>query len=321
MENLTVQYLILDEDEADLFEDDERAQTLAATIIAGSEVSRQDHIDTLFITTMGVDVSTFSLLLTTGFAQYWYETPVPCYDPNQCSLNAAGALGLVLHYLSSTMHAVSLQQIFAIIPSTLLLCTLHTIQDAKIQWPGGLDFEHCSELVVAHHGRLRGAFSSIDGLKLPVQTSEDVDIENATFNCSVLVFSAEGVIIAAQLNALGSWHDSRVAHQIYTCAPLKQGQHIQGTLAEIDEQMVFNHELLSYQQTAEWSMHGLQGAFGGLRDLIEIFGINQIWTVYLKHWQETDDDIAVWSDFENMLFSEQRQKDRVACFHVTLEYK
>ncbi|KAG2031841.1 hypothetical protein BDR03DRAFT_936193 [Suillus americanus] len=215
---------------------------------------------------MGVDVSTFSSLHTTGFAQCWYETPeVPHNDvsvhgnpwPNQRSLDAAGALGLVLHYLSSTMHAISLQKIFAIIPSTLLLCTLCTIQDAKIQWPGGLDFEHCSELVVAW------------------------------------------VVIAARLNALGRYYivaDTAFPHgsnniQGQIRAPLKQGQHIQGSLAEIDEQMVFNCELLSYQQTAEW------------------VGINQIWTVYLKHWQETDDDIAVWNDFENMLFSEQRQKD------------
>lgn len=91
-------------------------------------------------------------------------------------------------------------------------------------------------------------------------------------------------------------------------------------------------------------MRGLQGAFGRLRvpleiankdsrgDLIEIcvrlhnlrairVGINQIRTVYLKQWQDMVDDIAVWQDFENMLFSEQRQKDRVTRFHVMLEYE
>lgn len=107
--------------------------------------------------------------------------------------------------------------------------------------------------------------------------------------------------------------------------------------------MAFNRELLSYRQTAEWGMRGLQGGFGRLRvpleiankesrgDLIEIcvrlhnlrairVGINQIRMVYLKYWQETSDDAAVWHDFENMLFSEQRQKDRVSRFHVALEY-
>ncbi|KAG1885953.1 hypothetical protein F4604DRAFT_1917639 [Suillus subluteus] len=159
-DDLAIQYLLLDEDEAELqFDDDERAWVLAAAIIGGSEVARQDRIDTrhphhlylcrpqllpnprmntpwqalydsqndrAFITTMGVDVPTFSSLLAAGFAQAWFETPIPRDDVsvhgnpriNQRSLDAAGALGLVLHYLSSTMHAISLQQIFAIIPST-----------------------------------------------------------------------------------------------------------------------------------------------------------------------------------------------------------
>ncbi|KAG2746075.1 hypothetical protein P692DRAFT_201868064 [Suillus brevipes Sb2] len=389
--NLAIQHLLLNEDEAEhQFDDDEQARFLATAIITGSEVSRQDCIDTrhpnclylcrpqllpnphintpwqvlynsqndrAFITTMGVDVSTFSSLLTAGFAKDWYKTPIPRDDVSvhgnlwihQRSLDAAAVLGLVLHYLSSMMHAISLQQIFAIIPN------------AKIQWPGGLDFERCSALVVACHGRLKGAFGSIDGLKLPVQTSEDVNIKNTTFNgwlsehfiSSVLVFSAEGVIIAARLNCPGSWHDS--CHRIYASirndtppgyyiVADTQGQHVQGSLAEIDEQMAFNRELLSYRQTAEWGMRGLQGAFGRLRvpleitnkdsrgDLIEIcvhlhnlraicIGINQIQTVYLKHWQETVDDIAVWHDFENMLFSEQRKKDQVSHLHVALEFE
>ena len=68
--------------------------------------------------------------------------------------------------------------------------------------------------------------------------------------------------------------------------------------------MAFNRELLSYRQTAEWSMWSIQGSFGRLRmpldcnddvahgDLIEIclqlhnlrtikVGINQIHTVYM----------------------------------------
>ncbi|KAG2074923.1 hypothetical protein BDR04DRAFT_1007055 [Suillus decipiens] len=65
---------------------------------------------------MGVDVPTFSSLLTAGFVQAWYETPIPHEDVSvhrtpridKCSLDAAGPLGLVLHYLNSTMHAISL---------------------------------------------------------------------------------------------------------------------------------------------------------------------------------------------------------------------
>jgi len=78
--------------------------------------------------------------------------------------------------------------------------------------------------------------------------------------------------------------------------------------------MVFNCEILSYHQTAEWDMQAIQGAFGRLciplnisnkeacSDLIEIclwlhnlhaihVGINQIQTVYMEHWQATEDGL------------------------------
>jgi hypothetical protein len=125
---------------------------------------------------------------------------------------------------------------------------------------------------------------------------------------------------------------------------LKDGQRIRGTPEQMAEAMAFNHELLSYRQTAEWGMHAIQGSFGRLQmplncnnnssrgDLIEIclrlhnlrtikVGINQIRTVYMKHWQQTDEDIELWIGFETMLFSEQRKNDRVAHFHIALEYE
>ena len=206
---------------------------------------------------MGFDVQTFTYILSSGFATHWDENPIPCNDtsaltnprPERRSLDAAGALGLVLHYLNSTMREVNLQQIFALIPTTvsqyitfalrILLSTLQAIPEAKIKWPKENDFKTLSHLVLQRHSRLVGAFGSIDGLKLPVQTSDDIDIENATFNgwllehfiSSVLVFSSKGnsnclvvslslkfhlgVNIAARTNAPGSWHDSQVAQPIY----------------------------------------------------------------------------------------------------------
>jgi hypothetical protein len=73
--------------------------------------------------------------------------------------------------------------------------------DAAIRWPQeDQEFQDNSELIVACHPRLDGAFASIDGLNLPTQTSEDPDIENATYNgwlsehyiSSVIVFSPQG---------------------------------------------------------------------------------------------------------------------------------
>ena len=75
---------------------------------------------------MGFDVKTFDYILE-SFEYTWLSTFIPQIDTNRTgaprpgaqSLNLPGALGLALHYLSSTMHDVSLQQIFALIPLTV----------------------------------------------------------------------------------------------------------------------------------------------------------------------------------------------------------
>jgi hypothetical protein len=109
------------------------------------------------------------------------------------------------------MHETSLQQIFAIVPATLsrylsfglkiLLASLREMPDAKVSWPKGNEFQRLNDVIVQRHPRLVGAFASIDGLNLPIQTSANQDIENATYNgwlhkhfvSSVLVFSPTGL--------------------------------------------------------------------------------------------------------------------------------
>ncbi|KIJ10703.1 hypothetical protein PAXINDRAFT_157540 [Paxillus involutus ATCC 200175] len=220
--------------------------------------------------TMRFDVETFGYILSSGFAANWYTTAIPRPDtnwvgdprPGWWSLDASGALGLVLHYLNSTM--------------------------------------------------------SIDGLKLPVQTSNDNEIENTTFNGwlsehfigSVIVFSSQAdevlgidVTIVVRPNALGSWHDSHIAQGIYLSLCMKTPGH--------------------YYLVADTAFpQGTADIKGHIQAPLKIkVGINQICMVYMKHWQETDKDIKLWTRFEEMLSSKQRKKDRVACFHVVLEYK
>ncbi|KAF9566075.1 hypothetical protein CPC08DRAFT_740771 [Agrocybe pediades] len=353
--------------------------------------------DRAFITTMGIDVETFQYLLDSGFARAWETTPIPRPDQpmtaaprnSRRSLDAAGALGLVLHWLSSTMHDVSLMQIFALIPSTvsryikfslsILLQVLRTIPEGRIVWPEGDEFQANNDLVLARHPLLTGAFGTMDGLNLMVQESADEDMENATFNgwlhehfvSSVFAFGASGVIIACRLNAPGSWHDARVARPIYEKlrtatpegyylvtdtafprgtdqiagriqAPMKSGTRLPEDPGERSEVMARDRQLLSYRQTAEWGMRGLQGSFGRLRvpleinhadlraDLLETsarmfqvrtrrVGINQIRTVYMPTWMDDDDQRSIWNDFENILFRDQRRLDRVARYHL-IEY-
>ncbi|KAA1473663.1 hypothetical protein DENSPDRAFT_780286 [Dentipellis sp. KUC8613] len=424
--------LFLSEDEQYDIDDDAERRTLAAAIVAGAEeaqlsrnlqrqFSRQylqrlhllpdprgttpwsalfdSRSDRAFITTMGIDMTTFIFLLEKGFAYRWVTRPIPRPDsdalaarPDRRSLDAEGALGLTLHYLNSTVCEMLLGQVFALIPATvsryvsfcldILLESMREINEARIAWPhGALEFQELTELVMARHPRLEGAFATVDGLNLLVQTSEDLDVENATYNgwmsehmvSSVIVYSPKGLVVAARLNAPGSWHDSRVAQGIYEKlrtrtppgyyivadtafprgtsqiegrirAPLKVGHQLEGTPMEIAERLAFDREILSYRQTAEWGMRALQGSFGRLRvplnishipkraDILELclrlhnlrtlkVGINQIRTVYMGHWLHTAEDDTVWKTFENMLFREQRQHDRVSRFHTLPSYE
>ena len=175
--------------------------------------------DRAFITTMGIDVATFEHVLNEGFAEMWNMTAIPRNDISlvalpridRRSLDAAGALGLTLHYLASTMRELSLQQIFGLIPSTvsrylsfslqILLNVLRKIPAARIEWPRGETFNHFTNHIVERHSLLFGAFGFIDGLKLPVEESSDQDIENAMYNgwlhnhyiSNILVFGPDGV--------------------------------------------------------------------------------------------------------------------------------
>ena len=168
---------------------------------------------------MGVDTSTFHSILAAGFGHLWYALPISRPDGHTTgrphasgrSLGAEGGLGLVLHWLSSTMRQISLQQIFALIPSTvsrylrfalsILLKILRQMPSAAISWPHGDEFLELSGYVSIRHPLLHGVFGSIDGLNLPCQVSSNVEMENATYNgwlhshfvSSVIVFSSKGL--------------------------------------------------------------------------------------------------------------------------------
>jgi hypothetical protein len=48
-------------------------------------------------------------------------------------------------------------------------------------------------------------------------------------------------------------------------APMKTGQTFTGTQEQIEEKALFDHEVISYRQSAEWGMQSIQGSFGQLR--------------------------------------------------------
>ncbi|GAB1523491.1 hypothetical protein RhiTH_006641 [Rhizoctonia solani] len=197
--------------------------------------------DCAFISTMGVDVATFNYILSSGFRYLWLTHPIPRDDVNpsgatrlgQRSLDAEGGLGVLLHYLSGTMNETSLQQIFALVPSVLtryihflrqiLALTLEKIPKARICWPKPDKMQEYLQAIQLRHPSVIGGFGFLDGLSLPIGASSDADIERSTYNgwlhlhCinNVLVFAPNGCVIAAKVNAPGSWHNSRTAAHIY----------------------------------------------------------------------------------------------------------
>jgi hypothetical protein len=301
----------------------------------------QSRNNRAFITTMGFDVATFNSILVAGFEMRWNTNPIPRNNvPSSAtpalarrSLDAAGALGLVLHFLGSTMLDVSLMQIFTLIPTTvtcyidfsltILRDTLREMRDARIKWLVGEEVRENNDRIRARHPLLEGAFGSMDGLNLAVQTSADQEIENATYNgwlsdhfvSSMLAFSAhgkahyilvsndpeltyacaiKGEIIGCNINAPGSWHDSRVARPLYKklctdtpkgfylltdtafpCgtsqihghikAPMKEGSCLPSDPYDRENVLAFDRQLLSFRQTAEWGNTTIKGSFGRLR--------------------------------------------------------
>ncbi|RDX46395.1 hypothetical protein OH76DRAFT_1356239 [Lentinus brumalis] len=357
------------------------------------QVLYESRDDRAYITTMGIDCTTFEYILRSGFAHQWNTSAIPRTDADPRgmprlggrSLTAEGALGLVYHYLTSAMPDTALQQIFALVPSTvtryrafamkILLGVLKTIPEARIEW--WLDGEECEQdnsYILARHPLLEGAIGSIDGLELVTATSDDPELENATYNgwlhghftSCVLVFSPRGIVKGCVINAPGSWHDAKVARPLYDKlrgqtppgyyivadtafprgtqsiagriqAPLKSGQRLPQDPEARNAALARDRQLLSYRQTAEWGMRQLRAGFGRLRvpldiadakgrgELLEVcirslnvraerVGVSEIRTVYMRYWQEAEDD-DIWNDFENVLFGDLRRRDRVSRFH------
>ncbi|KAB5589204.1 DDE family endonuclease [Ceratobasidium theobromae] len=212
------------------------------------------------------------------------------------------------------MNETALQIIFALVPSTvsryinfamdLLLDVLERIPEGRLCWPTP-DVMHISlEIINRKHPNaqyLAGAFGFMDGLNLPVSTSKDEAKQNANYNgwlhahviSNIIVYSPDGTIITAVVNAPGSWHDANVARPVYALlrdktpngffliadsafpklgsgveqkikVPLKSGTRIRGTQAQIEQLKQESREVTVARQAAEWGMCALQGCFSRL---------------------------------------------------------
>ncbi|KAI7933714.1 hypothetical protein MJO28_017506 [Puccinia striiformis f. sp. tritici] len=206
------------------------------------------------------------------------------------SLDAAGGLGLLLHWLSSTMAGHSLHQIFAITPAVCAQCLQHArsilltvLKDLQI-----------ARIIPPPH--------KLFWLNLPVMVADDKETQNADYNgwtcshyCSnLLTFAPDGIIIHVILNAPGSWHNSNIASHLYhqllhntpegyrvisdtafpqvtkrldyrIVAPSKCGDQLPTNPVDFAQLKLFNNKLVSARQAAEWGMQSIQGSFSRLK--------------------------------------------------------
>lgn len=146
---------------------------------------------------------------------------------------ACVCVGLVLHYLNSTMRQKTLCQIFgatpAIVSRTLstvlpiLLIVLKNLHCARIEWPTSDEIANWSQMINVREPRLNGCFGFVDGVWFPIFAPANPLEQNAYYNgwkschnvSNVLVFGADGTIIWSACNFPGSWHDSTVAQPLY----------------------------------------------------------------------------------------------------------
>jgi hypothetical protein len=151
----------------------------------------KSRTDRAFITTMGIDVRTFDDLLE-RFSVRWDYSTIDRADVDRNgapqtgrrSLDAAGTLGLVLHWVCSTMSCYTLQQVFAVTPAVCsqylasgmkqLLAVLQEHPQARFLWPTTerKAREHAAS-IEKKYPLLTNCFGFLDGLNLPVLVSDD----------------------------------------------------------------------------------------------------------------------------------------------------
>jgi hypothetical protein len=140
---------------------------------------------------MGVDVQTFDDLLDRFLAR-WNFTTIDRVDVNPIGepqvgrqlLDAAGTLGLVLHWMCLTMSSYSLQQLFGVTPAVCswylasgmqhLLAVLQEHPLAQFLWPTTEQrAQDYSAPIEKKYPLLTHCFGLLDGLNLPVLVSND----------------------------------------------------------------------------------------------------------------------------------------------------
>jgi len=150
------------------------------------------------------------------------------------TISARDALGIVLHWLNSTMRYKTLSLIFAIPSGSIsrvlmrslgsLMVTLSHLYEARIEWPSLARIEKLSQLVANRVSNLGfSCFGFVDGVKFPVQVPNDARKQRCMYNGwyhahyvgNVIVTGSDGLILWSKFNCPGSWNDASIARSLF----------------------------------------------------------------------------------------------------------
>jgi hypothetical protein len=181
--------------------------------------------DGAFMSCMSLTVAAFQGLLA-QFTVKWNKAET---RGRPAQLDAAGALGLALHWLSSSTQQAHLCLIFGVVPSTLsdtlkgatrtLLQCLEENPLAAVRWPTLDQKREYADMISAKFPGMNGFFGWIDGSLFWIQVPSDNEEQEAMYSgrkkrhCvnNLFVWLPDGCIAYELHNAEGRQHDLTLA--------------------------------------------------------------------------------------------------------------
>lgn len=276
--------------------------------------------DQALVTLTGFDHQSFNWLLRLFEPVYLRYSPgdkndhgfmVRIQHPNlgrPRMITAADCLGLNLAWTRLRGSVVALQMIFGLTGTRvstwlrfgrrILIMILKNHSDAAVQIPSAARIDQFKRVIQARHRNLENVWCTMDGLKLYLQQSGDVTIQNMYYNgwthdhyvSSLFVFCPDGTIPIAAVNYPGSFHDSQIAEWGNVYQKLESVFEANGGRCVVDSafamtrfrslikssqtdpidmaEAAVNREATAMRQSAEWGMRALQSSFPRLKDRI-----------------------------------------------------
>ncbi|KAA1083411.1 hypothetical protein PGTUg99_032543 [Puccinia graminis f. sp. tritici] len=210
----------------------------------------------------------------------------------------AGSLGLVLHWLCSTMHDSTLERLFAISPRAYaqslrrginsLLAVLKHHPSARIRWPTREEIFHKYNMSIEQkYPELKGAFGFSVGFNLPISIPGEHDVEETYYNeradryyyRNIFTFAPNGTILDVVLMIpVGRDNGSRSIEgdsgfpsqskrlRSQILAPIQQRSQLPEPPRTLSRIKTFNDQVVSTRQVTDWTKHIILDSFERLRE-------------------------------------------------------